>query len=176
MTFPSTPSPARIPLPPSRLPSPTSHPSRSRDTLAPLNLRRNFPAHSPLRSTSLPLPDDIPGSESLGNREDDEGLHDLEGLESVVDVRPPSRPPSGACSPVSSNDRGRHNLKRPMILRSSTSTQTVVRATTSSVPPPLSSRRTSRKWDYEQMMAEEAQREEREQEDDFYKERCKSGR
>jgi hypothetical protein len=111
---------------------------------------------SPLRSISLPTPDDD------GRKQEEQG--------GTVRMASHLRLDTSVSSPASVSIKGDYQLKRPFIVRSSTSTSTVYRESSSSVPPPMSSRRP----DYEEMVKQEQAREENEAQDDFYKERGKS--
>ena len=154
MTVPLTPPEASIPLPVSRVPSP-SGPARHRLHVSDLATRRSR-MRSPLRSTSLPTPDDD------GEKQEEQG--------GTVRMASHLRLDTSVSSPASVSIRGDYQLKRPFIVRSSTSTSTVYRESSSSVPPPMSSRRP----DYEEMVKQEQAREENEAQDDFYKERGES--
>jgi hypothetical protein len=151
MTVPITPPEASIPLPASRVSSPSGA-SRHRLEVSDLAMRRSR-MRSPLRSTSLPTSDDA------GEGQKEQGGTTRMASRSKLDT--------SASSPVSVSIRGDYQMKRPFIVRSSTSTSTVCRESSSSVPPPMSSRR----LDYEDMVKQEQAREENEAQDDFYKER-----
>ena len=152
MTVPLTPPEARIPLPASRMPSPSGSSSRDRLLVSDLATRRSR-MRSPLRSTSLPTSADSGTEQEVQSGTTRMAFH--------------LRLDTSASSPASSSIRGDYQMKRPFIVRSSTSTSTIYREGSSSVPPPMSSRR----LDYEEMVRQEQAREENEAQDDFYKER-----
>lgn len=152
MTVPLTPPEARIPLPASRMPSPSGSSSRDRLHVSDLTSRRSR-LRSPLRSTSLPIPAD--------------GSQEQDGQEKSTRGASHLRLDTSASSPARVASRADHQMIRPFIVRSSTSTSTIYREGSTSVPPPMSSRR----LDYEEMVRQEQAREENEAQDDFYKER-----
>lgn len=139
-------SPARVPLPPSRLPSPGSprlspHQATPSSSSSTLNAhRRIVGTRSPLRSSSVPLPI-LPvtsGTNLAAISTADERVHHRHHAPSTS-TAPSTRPSTRDHSPDSSHStRGRDplsHLERPAIIRSSTSTQTIIRYR-SSVPPP----------------------------------------
>jgi hypothetical protein len=152
MATPVTPPEARIPLPASRRASPTSTP-QSRLGVVNLDDRR-FPIRSPLRSASLPVSADA----------------NLEAAKAQArDARISShlRTETSASTPASVSIRGEHQLRRPLIVRSTTSTSTLFRDGSSSVPPPMSRGR----YDPDGANRVEPDEGEDDEVDDFYKER-----
>jgi endoglucanase Acf2 len=149
MVVPVTPPEAKAPLPA------TDRSGSPYNRLALLNPDgRRLAVRSPLRSTSLPVSADA----------------NFQAAKSEArDVRMAShlRTATSASTPASVSATAEYQMRRPLIVRSSTSTSTIFRDTSSSVPPPMSNRRR----EHDDMVRDAQNREENNEVDDFYKER-----
>lgn len=157
--------PAALPLPPSRVPSPTS-PGGGGTTGGAPSLKRHVSTASPLRASSVP-----PIHASPGDHVKEDPIQDL-----LFSSRPSSRTASPAASPHRFTSSSR---QRPMITRSTTSTTTIVHpaSTSASVPLPSLGKRHFAGDRARDGATSEQDDEwgETNEEDDFYLERCESG-
>lgn len=161
-----SPKAASVPLPPSRLPSPTpsSHPHSPTQPAQHPHLKRHVSAASPLRSSSVPPTRDN-GGQSRDNRSIVREEDPIQNL--LFSSRPASRTTSPGVSP------NRISRQRPTITRSTTSTTTIVHAGSGgSVPPPSLGKRNFTGDRLRDGFTYREDPEETDEEDDFYLERC----